>query len=184
MYEAILIVVEAGPASRQAVIEGVGLARIHKAEVVFFSVLQRVVEPVLDMPMAGALSAVEFELAARQDAQRLLAAAEAVARRAGVPSRSVVGSGADDAEDICEAARSAGCRLVVVGSEGRNAVVRLLGGSVIPRLITLSTLPVMIVRESTLDHDASLGSAHDERLEGESLPAAEGQPLAHAAGKR
>ncbi len=149
MYEGILVVVDAGPSSPHAVAEGVALARIHGAEVVFCSVLQHVVEPVLDMPMAGTLSAVEFEIAARQDADRLLAAAEAVARQAAVPCRCVVGAGADDAECICEAARKSGCQVIVVGSAGRNAVVRLLGGSVIPRLITRSVIPVLIVREPT-----------------------------------
>lgn len=166
MYEAILIVVDAGPNSPHAVAEGVALARIHGAEVVFNTVLQRVVEPVLDMPMAGTLSAIDFEIAARLDADRLLSAAEAVARQAGVPSRRVVSTGTDDAECICEAARETGCKVIVIASTGRNAVVRLLGGSVIPRLITRSTLPVLIVREPVAGdpHPASPADEARSRL--------------------
>jgi nucleotide-binding universal stress UspA family protein len=75
------------------------------------------------------------------------AAATVVADEAGVRSRTVVGAGVDDADCIFDEVRQRRCGLIVVGSMGRNAVLRLLTGSVIPGLITVSTIPVLIVRE-------------------------------------
>jgi nucleotide-binding universal stress UspA family protein len=147
MYKRILIVVGAGPTSRAAVAEGVALARAHDAECLFFSVLPRYVVPVADMPMLGALSPDEFQREATGNAQRYLAAATVTADRAGVRSKYAVGAGTDDAQCIVEAARKRRCGLIVVPSLGRNAVMRLLSGSVIPGLITHATIPVLVVRQ-------------------------------------
>ena len=61
-------------------------------------------------------------------------------------SKSVTGSGEDDARVIVEAARKRRCDLIVVASEGRNALLRLLTGSVIPGVITASPVPVMVCK--------------------------------------
>ena len=147
MYRRILIVVDTGPASRSAIREGVALAQSTGAEVLFFSVLPRYVMPVTDMPLMGALSPEEFQRSATDSAQRHLAAVSTVAEQAGVRSSYVVGSGIDDAECIIEAAKQRRCGLIVVASLGRNAVMRLIMGSVIPGLITQSTIPVLVVRK-------------------------------------
>ena len=38
------------------------------------------------------------------------------------------------------------CDLIVVATEGRNAVMRILLGSVLPGLITAATVPVLVGR--------------------------------------
>lgn len=149
MYRRILVVVEAGAVSRSAISEAVALAKGNDAELVFFSVLPRYVMPVSDMPMMGALSPDEFQRSATESAQRHLAAVSAVAKQAGVRCSYAVGAGVDDAECIIEAAKQRRCGLIVVASVGRNAVLRLIMGSVIPGLITLSTIPVLVVRKPT-----------------------------------
>lgn len=149
MYKKILIVVASSPASRAAVVEGVALAKAQDAEALFFTVLPRYVVPVADMPMAGMLAPDDFRREATVNAQRYLAAATVVADKAGVRSKHGVGAGPDDAECIVEAARKRRCGLIVVASSGRNAVMRLLAGSVIPGLITHSTIPVLVVRQAS-----------------------------------
>ncbi len=148
MFKRILIVVSASPSSRTAVREGVALARVHDAEALFFSVLPRYVVPVADMPMIGMPSPDDFQREATRDADRFLAAATVVADKAGVRSKHAVGAGFDDAECIVEAARKRRCDVIVVASTGRNAVMRLLSGSVIPGVITLSEVPVLVVRQA------------------------------------
>lgn len=54
--------------------------------------------------------------------------------------------GGDAAEAMAEAAKRNRVDLIVVATEGRNAVVRLLTGSVVPGLITLSPVPVMVCK--------------------------------------
>ena len=147
MYKRILIVVGSGPTHRAAVTEGVELAKVDGAEAVFFSVLPRYVMPVTEMPMIGLPSPAEFHREATANTQRVLAAAAVVADKAGVTSKTAVGAGADDADCIIETAKKKRCGLIVVASAGRNAVMRILSGSVIPGLITRSTIPVLIVRQ-------------------------------------
>lgn len=147
MYEKILIVVGPRTASSPAVTEGVALAKAHDAEAVFLSMVPRYVMPVSEIPVMGLPSADEFHRDATRHARRLLAQATQVADQAGVRSSVAVGSGADDADAIAEAARQRRCGLIVVASAGHNAVMRLLGGSVIPGLITRSTVPVLVVKQ-------------------------------------
>lgn len=161
MYERILIVVSSATTSRAAIKEGVALAKVHDAEVTFFSVLPRYVLPVMDIPLAIASSpAVDmpspdaFRREARSNAERLLAAATAVADKAGVRSRYAMGTGNDDALCVIGAARKRRCGLIVVASAGRGALVRLLSGSVIPGLITHSTLPVLVCRHASRSEKA------------------------------
>ncbi len=60
-----------------------------------------------------------------------------------VSSRVLLGT---PAETIAELATSEGFELVVVGSTGKNAVKRILLGSVADRLIHACTVPVLVVR--------------------------------------
>lgn len=147
MYKRILIVVDPRPVARAAITEGVAIARAYGAEALFFTMLPRYSVPVTDAPPFVLESPQEFQQAAKANADRMLAAANVVADRAGVKSHSAMGSGEDDARSIVEAARKRRCDLIVVASEGRNAVMRLLLGSVIPGLITASPVPVLVCKQ-------------------------------------
>ena len=177
MYKRILIVVGAGQTSRAAIAEGVSLAKVHDAEVLFFSVLPRYVVPVVDMPMLGVPSPDAFQREAHATAERLLTAAALVADKAGVRHRHAVGSGVDDAECIVDAARKRRCSLIVVASAGSNAVMRLLTGSVIPGLITHSPIPVLVCREVT-------AAAKVQRLKAAPAKAARRKPAAAPRARR
>jgi nucleotide-binding universal stress UspA family protein len=141
-----MVVVDSSPAAQAAIEEGVALARVRGAEVLFFHVLPRCPMPMVDELLWTAPSEEEFDRLARADGQRLLGAAAALADRAGVMHRCAFGKGPDDATSIVEAARRRRCDLVVVASEGRNALMRLMTGSVIPGLITSAPMPVMVCK--------------------------------------
>ena len=146
MYKRILIVVDTKPAARAAVLEGTALAKVHGAEVLFFTVLPNYIVPVADMPMLAVVSPEQFEREARNSASRILAAATVIADKAGVLSRTASAAGDDPAHVIAAAARRRKCDVIVAASEGRNAVLRLLTGSVIPGLITAATVPVLVCK--------------------------------------
>jgi len=154
MYKRILVVVDASPVSSEAVKTGVALAAVHEAQVVFFHVMPRYSMPMADMPPFVAMSPQDFLRDAQAIAYRLLATAAHAAKRAGVSAQCTTGSGDDDAHCIADAARKRRCELIVVASEGRNAFLRLLTGSVIPGLITASPVPVLIVKESKRSESA------------------------------
>jgi nucleotide-binding universal stress UspA family protein len=146
MYKRILIVVDQRQVSRAAVQEGLRLAASHDSEVTFFTALPRFPLPIAEAPYFDAASHRDFELAAQANADKLLAASRVAADKAQVKSRGIAWRGDDDALGIVDAARRRRCELIVVASEGRNALMRLLTGSVIPGLITASPIPVLVCK--------------------------------------
>lgn len=148
MHKRILIAIDDTEVSRPAVDEGLGVAKSFGAEVFFYYVLPSFVLPLTEMPVAVDVSPVEHYRAARKAAGKVLAAAAGKARRAGVKSSEVMGSGGIAAECIAQAASSKLCDLIVVGSHGRSTVQRLIFGSVVTQLITLSPVPVLVCKKA------------------------------------
>lgn len=152
MYERIMIVVDEGVVARAAVDEGLALARVHDAQVLFFHVLPNYIVPMDDMPPLVSLGPEKYEKAVRRAADRIIGAAARLAAERGVESTGVVGSGMDAAECIARAASQRGCDLIVVGSHGRTAIQRLIRGSVVTRLITLASVPLLVCKRPEKDH--------------------------------
>lgn len=149
MYRRILVVVERHSNAMVAIEEGVGLAARHGAELLFAHTLPRYVLPVADVGAESLTELEAFERQVRASADDVLATAAAAAARAGVVSVGESVSTPDVAAALVELAQQRRCELIVAASLGRNAVMRLVAGSVIPRLITLATVPVLVCREST-----------------------------------
>ncbi len=147
MYKRLLIVVDKRTVSRAAVDEGLALAKSQGAEVLFYFSMPLYPMPLADVPPFVVVPPREYEEAAREEAEHVLAAANALAVKAGVPSRGIKGSVEDPAQGIVDAARRRRCDLLVVATQGRNAVLRLITGSVIPALITASPIPVLICKQ-------------------------------------
>lgn len=148
MYKKLLVVVDDRVVTQSAIWQGIELARLHRADIFFFYVLPKYVFSNSDLLQVGETSPDEFERKAREHAARMLAAASALAEGADVFSQAAVGIGADDAHCVAEAAMHRHCDLIVVGTEGHNAVVRLLTGSIVPGLISVATVPVLVCRDA------------------------------------
>lgn len=150
MYRRIMIVVDDDPVAQAAVTQGLELARVHAAEVLFFHVLP---DPapvaVCGDVMPSAVMATDTEGPYfRQRAERALAAATARASLLSVPAQSAVGSGADPAACVAHAAHEQRCDLIVVGSHGRTALQRLLFGSLPAGLLPLTPLPMLVCKKA------------------------------------
>jgi len=146
MYDRILIFLSEESTFRTAVAEGVSLAKVHAAQVVFGCVLPTYAIPLADMPMATVPLPDEFQQSARRNAEAMLRVAAGLAQEAGVACSQEVVQGPEDAATVLQMAQTQGCQLIVLASAGQNAVVRLISGSVIPGLITLSPMPLLICR--------------------------------------
>ncbi|MEO5732419.1 MAG: universal stress protein [Rubrivivax sp.] len=146
MYQRILIVVDEGPVAQAAVDEGLAVAKVHQAHVLFFHVLPSYVMPVADAPSLVLMSPEQHRLAVESVATRLLAVATGAAQQQGVDSSSAIGSDADAAECIAKAVTERDCDLLVVGSHGRNVLQRLIFGSLVVRLIPLATVPMLVCK--------------------------------------
>jgi nucleotide-binding universal stress UspA family protein len=137
MYKKILVVVDEREISQSAIDQGIALARVHRADILFFYVLPEGTPE-------------EFQRQSSEQASQRLAAASAQAERAGVHSHRAMGTGTDDAHCVAEAATQRHCDLIVVATEEKNAVVRLLTGSIVPGLISAATVPLLICRAKTV----------------------------------
>ncbi len=149
MYRRILIVVAVRPEARTAVREGVELARVHGAEVRFVCIVPQTVGPVVEMTPLMPMAAVEVsEQETRRLAESALDDARVQATRAGVACQTVATLDGDAVRFITTVAREQQCDLVVATAEPRNALLRLLSGSVVPGLITQTSVPVLVCHEA------------------------------------
>jgi len=88
----------------------------------------------------------EYEQRADQVARERLATVESLARKAEVPFESSVARSFSPFESIIEAAQRFGCDAIFMASHGRRGISAVLLGSETQKVLTHSTLPVMVYR--------------------------------------
>lgn len=144
MFRRIMVVLDDHVAAQSALRQGVELARVHRAELLFLYLLPKYLPSTAEASRMDASLDHEVRQEIRKAAALVLADAAAFAERSEVFSQGTMGGELDAVRDIVDQARKRRCDLIVVASEGRNAVMRLISGSVIPGLITASRVPVMV----------------------------------------
>ena len=140
----ILFATDFSDASAPAFAEAVRLAR-EGADLIL---VHAYAVPTLGEPIAlapGAYDDVDREL--KQNAERRLDELVNEARKRGVRASGLVVFG-NPYEAISRIARSEEADLVVMGTHGRNAIARLVIGSVASRVIATCPCPVLTVRRS------------------------------------
>lgn len=146
MYKRILVVLGDDPASAQASSTGIEMAKAHHADILFFYVMPRY-EVLLageDRMALASASESDFQQQATQFAKQKLACAAELAEREGIFSLGATGQDADAAMCVALAAQNRHCQLIVVATERKNAVMRMISGSIVPRLLTVATVPVLV----------------------------------------
>jgi nucleotide-binding universal stress UspA family protein len=88
----------------------------------------------------------EYEKSADESAARILAGVSKLARKADITCATLHAKDQYPSEGILETADKNGCDLIVMASHGRRGLGRLLLGSVAVKVLTHSTLPVLICR--------------------------------------
>jgi nucleotide-binding universal stress UspA family protein len=76
----------------------------------------------------------------------VLAECETAAKQKGVSCATVHARDRAAADAIVETAKAKGCDIIVMSSHGRGGVGRMLLGSVATKVLTFSTIPVLICR--------------------------------------
>ncbi len=146
MYSRVLIVVDEGAVARAALSEGLALAKAHAAEALLFHVLPNYVVPVSDGPALAMVSPEQYRQDVLEEARTVLTQAMAQATQLGVTSSTEIGSDADAATCIANAATARGCDIIVIGSYGRGSLQKLIFGSVVSRLVQLAPVPLLICK--------------------------------------
>jgi nucleotide-binding universal stress UspA family protein len=145
MYKHILIPTDGSELSKKAVDHGIGLAKSLNAKVTAVTVSEPfhifAVEPgmVTDTP-----DAYEKRIAALTG--KYLKAAKDAAMAAGVPCDVVQVEHEHPYETIIDTARKRGCDAIVMASHGRRGVSAIVLGSETVKVLTHSTIPVVVVR--------------------------------------
>ncbi len=147
MFKHILVPTDGSALSTDTVKKAVGFARETGAKITFFYARP-------DYPVAfygeGALidptTPEKFAEMAEKQAQEILAATQKMATDAGVTSAITATTSDVPYEAIINAATANGCDLIFMASHGRRGLSGLLLGSETQKVLTHSTIPVLVYR--------------------------------------
>lgn len=145
MYKCIMIPTDGSEFCERAIDRGIALAKLTGAKVVGLTVLHqlRIMAPKAMIP-ANILGMIKEETA--KMAKEKLAAVEAAAKAAGVPCETLSQNDDHPWEAIVRTAKAKGCDLIVMASHGRRGVSGFVLGSETQKVLTHSTIPVLVVR--------------------------------------
>ena len=149
MYSHILIATDGSEVATRALEHGLQLAKRLDAKVTIVTVTEpsAVIGAGYATIAGSAFNPVPDLVAAQMKAaQDLLDAANKRAVDAGVAAETELITNDYPAEGIARHADASGCDLIVMGSHGRRGIGRLLLGSQTSNLLSISKLPVLVVR--------------------------------------
>ena len=146
MYKHILIPTDGSPLSAKAIELGIGLARSLGAKVTGLTVSIPFHTFALD-PLMVSDTPEQYKQDCEDRAATFLRAIMVAAKTAGVPCEVAHVTAADHPyEGIINTATSNGCDLIVMASHGRKGVSALVLGSETHKVLTHSTIPVLVCR--------------------------------------
>jgi nucleotide-binding universal stress UspA family protein len=145
MYKHILIATDGSELAGKAIAAGFGLARELKAKVTAVTVTEPWTAIVVG-DAAIAFPVDEYEKSSNENAAHILASVSKLARKADIACTTVHAKDQFPAEGILDTARKNNCDLIVMASYGRRGLGRLLLGSQAVKVLTHSSVPVLICR--------------------------------------
>jgi nucleotide-binding universal stress UspA family protein len=145
MYKHVLIPTDGSELSTGAVRHGAAFAKDAGAKITLLTVTPpfNPLEPGSILPPRDP---EEYRRRAGEQAAKRLAAAKEIVEEAGVPCVAVQSEHGRPYEAIIEAAHAHGCDLVLMASHGWRGISAILLGSETTKVLTHSTIPVLVVR--------------------------------------
>jgi nucleotide-binding universal stress UspA family protein len=145
MYKRILLPTDGTEFCERAIRHGIDLAKFVGAKVVGVTVTQplhsAVPRSVIPKNLAGIIHSETVKLA-----EERLAVVERLAQAAGVEAENVRQSNDHPWEAILKTVKDEQCDLIVMASHGRRGVSAFVLGSETQKVLTHSTIPVLVVR--------------------------------------
>jgi nucleotide-binding universal stress UspA family protein len=145
MFKHILIPTDGSDLSRKAVLYGVQLAKSSGAKVTALTVTDPYRAATMDAVLVP-VGEEEYEEQSRRLAERAMEQAEIAADAAGVRCETIREVHDQPYRAIIDAAHALGCDLIVMASHGRRGISALLLGSETVKVLTHSTIPVLVYR--------------------------------------
>lgn len=147
MFKHILVPTDGSPLSTDAVTRAVSFAREAGARITLFCAIQPT--PKMYYGMGSIFDAhmpVKFRETMQNTTHDILDAAEKIAAEAGVECSKLMLVSEEPYEAIIEAANRNACDLIFMASHGRRGITGLLLGSETQKVLTHSTIPVLVHR--------------------------------------
>lgn len=145
MYNHLLIATDGSNLAMRAVEHGLNLAQALNCKVTIVSVTEPWMIPASDEE-AASFPTEEYEKAAAAHATGILKEATDEAARRGMTCETVHVKDQSPAEGIVETAKARSCDLIVMASHGRRGLMQFVLGSQANRVVTESSVPVLICR--------------------------------------
>lgn len=145
MYKHILLPTDGSELSRKAIDHGIALAGSVKAKVTALIVSTPLDSLMVDPTAAAGLLEQYRALVTSQTAKHLGIVQDA-AIRAGVPCDVAQIENDHPYEAIIETAKNRGCDLIVMASHGLRGISQTMLGSQTLKVLTTTTVPVLVVR--------------------------------------
>lgn len=143
MYATILVPTDGSELSLKAADAAIALAKTLGSRLVTWSSAE-----IFTLPFAEQ-AYVDQTLYREQALKEAQASVQAVAQRAaaaGVPCEAISGQSDSAWQGIIDTAKAKGCDLIFMASHGRRGVAALLLGSETQKVLTHSTIPVLVYR--------------------------------------
>jgi nucleotide-binding universal stress UspA family protein len=147
MFKHILVPTDGSPLSEGTVSRAVSFAKDAGARITFFYA-----QPDFPMPIYGEGALIDpttpeqFSKAAADEAKRILDVAKSIADAAGVNSDTDTVVNEVPYEAVIDAAERHGCDLIFMASHGRRGIAGLLLGSETQKVLTHTSIPVLVYR--------------------------------------
>jgi len=149
MYKNILVATDGTEFSSAAISEAAKLAKQLGSKLVLFYAAPHLHLPPLSEGMSASTRTDERDAAIKDmdaEAEMVLASAATNVNLDGVTFERQFTVGGSPYEEIIQAAKVYKCGLIIMGSHGRSGLSAVLLGSVANKVLTHSTIPVMVVR--------------------------------------
>ncbi len=167
MFRHLLVPTDGSDLSDGTIRQAVSFARDAGATITFFHALANLAMPphasIYGDPVLLDPAVVEqFSQAEHAYAASLLDQARAIAEEAGVTCDTAMGEHPVVYEGIIEAATRHGCDLIFMASHGRRGLTGLLLGSETQRVLTHTSLPVLVFRRPEAPAEGSDADAQSD----------------------
>jgi len=147
MFKHILVPTDGSELSQDTVRRAVSFAKEAGAQITaFYAKPEFPVTYYGEGVLIDTTSPEKFAELAESQAQEILGFAENLCREAGVPCTTLSLTSDIPYEAIIEAANQSGCDLIFMASHGRRGFTSLLLGSETHKVLTHSTIPVLVYR--------------------------------------
>jgi nucleotide-binding universal stress UspA family protein len=145
MFKHILIPTDGSDLSRKAILYGVQLAKESDAKVTGLTVAEPYRAPAMDAVLIP-VDEEDYEEQSRILSEKAMEQVKTAAEAAGVPCETIREVHDQPYRAIIDAAQALGCDLIVMASHGRRGISALLLGSETVKVLTHSSIPVLVYR--------------------------------------